>query len=978
MTFGEFLDGLSIRTAEQAREVASLRPTLYVGLGGFGCATIRTLKTRIRKLVPEHADGFSFLGLDTQSQPLDDVLTTNEYVPLSIGVDPNEAARSEPEYLGWYRDLAGAFRARNISSGADENKSLGRLAFRYPPTIQEFLSRLYLAYDHLDRFRERFARGEPAKVYLIATPAGGTGAGCLLDVMFVVGKFFRDNAGTDFPYQAILVTPDALLGEAPMAHMPRFYANTYATIKEIHSFLTSPEEPVVSYDDGRFQRLRLDRTLLPNPVHLIGDRNEQGTSVADELGDLSNVVVSYLLSEIQTPMRNAATGTPKVQDMENTHFADPGRDGMPRAISSFGVVRTGFPADIIENLFALRLIHAALDTDLQAPPNMFEEVTNWVDAHHLKERGTDTDQLQDLIRGAAGDALRFAIDAKGNLLQSGFKYKRLSSQSKQFMETQRKAFRADKQAMIEQVGDAVIDQLIGQVQQAFDTRMSQGSLGEAMAFFSVLEETLQQHQEALVQETTDARHLRNKREAELKLSTQSIGMAAEGWLGRKRRVEQAVDNFDARLEKVLESDTDVWIKEKADAVYVALIEQCRSLRRQWDPVVETLNGHVKNIEAYVTQTDLQLEQLADIGKRGAGNRFSLVNAHRAGDLYEKLVRPGQKAAVQRLHRYWLEHGHIGDTESTTEVWLKTVAPHVKETELREKLHGLNVHAIIERFYGDEGDKRRLFQDLQSLSSPLFWLDPNRKEAHYDAYWIVGVHPELREQFQNEYEKFLPGQGRIYAYFDSPYEVVLYQVKYGYTMYSYRRLDVYEADYARLQEKYRKGQLDKRPLKPVHGWPEAEQWEDLIPDPEAAEGLKWFILGRAFSHLFPSPSADDPTSRKNKAFLYARGSNYYLQVTDGDRQRETRIGKGLEEAVRNFSERPDWQETLRKGIETKVAELGEQQVRTHLESVYLSLLDDEYETALRTDPQEHGRAGLLNRLRTKLGQYIREELRTVQV
>ena len=149
---------------------------------------------------------------------------------------------------------------------------------------------------------------------------------------------------------------------------------------------------------------------------------------------------------------------------------------------------------------------------------MFEEVTNWVDAHHLKERGTDTDQLQDLIRGAAGDALRFAIDAKGNLLQSGFKYKRLSSQSKQFMEKQRKAFRADKQATIEQVGASVIDQLIGQLQQAFDTRMSQGSLGEAMAFLSVLEETLQQHQEALVQETTAARRLRNNREAEVKLS----------------------------------------------------------------------------------------------------------------------------------------------------------------------------------------------------------------------------------------------------------------------------------------------------------------------------------------------------------------------------------------------------------------------------------------------------------------------------
>ena len=977
MNFSDFLNSLNVQSEEEARGVASLRPTLYIGLGGFGCATIRNLKARIQELIPEHADGFAFLGMDTHTQPLEDVLTTNEYVALSIGVDPNEAARSEAEYLSWYRDLTGAYKARNITSGADETKALGRLAFRYAPTFQEFVSRLNLAYDQLGRFRDRFARGAPPKVYVIATPAGGTGAGCLLDVMFVTGKFFRDNAGADFPYQAILVTPDALLGEAPMGHMPRFYANTYATIKELHSFLTSSEEPVVSYDNGRYQRLRLNRTLLPNPIHLIGDRNEAGTSVADKLEGLSNIVVSYLLSEIQTPMRSADTGTPKVQDMENTEFANPGREGMPRAISSFGVVRTGIPADIVENLFALRLIHAALDAELQTSPNMFEAVSNWVDAHHLKERGTDTDQLQDLIRTKAGDALRFATDARGYLLKSGFKYKRLPSESRQFMERQREAFEADKHAKIEEVGSVVIDETIGALQQAFDERLRQGCLGDAMAFLSNLEATLKQHQEALAQETTEARALQNKREQEVKLGIQSIGEAAQGWLGRKRRVEQAVDNFDARLEKVFESDLDLWIKEKADGAYVALVEQCRALLREWAPVAESTGGHVKNIEAYITQTDLRLEQLADIGKRGAGNRFSLVNAHRAGALYEELIRPGQAAAIQRLRRHWLAHGSLGDTKSTTETWLGAVAPHVIDTELRAKLQGLHVNAIFQRFYHDEGARRRLFQDLQSLSSPLFWLDPNRKEAHYDAYWIIALHPELKDAFQDGYEQYLPGQGRIYAYFDSPHEIVLYQIKYGYTIYAYHRLDVYEADYARLQEAYQRGQAEKRPIKPVHGWPEANRWDELIPNPEEEEGLKWFILGRAFSHLYPSPGADEPTSRKNKAFLYARGSNYYLQTQDRDRHKEERVGKGLEEAVQNFSERPDWQEALRKNIEAKVAEVGEQQVWEQLKNEYLPLLDEEYETALRTDPHEHGRAGLLNGLRTKLQQY-RDELRTVQV
>src|SRR5689334_8844872 len=100
--FSDYLKSLNLRAGGRLEDVASFRPTFYIGLGGFGCTVIRRLKDRIRTNFPEHLDGFAFLGLDTHQLPPNDVLTRNEYVPLSLRVSPRAVAPQFPEQLGWF------------------------------------------------------------------------------------------------------------------------------------------------------------------------------------------------------------------------------------------------------------------------------------------------------------------------------------------------------------------------------------------------------------------------------------------------------------------------------------------------------------------------------------------------------------------------------------------------------------------------------------------------------------------------------------------------------------------------------------------------------------------------------------------------------------------------------------------------------------------------------------------------------------
>ncbi|MBS3920619.1 MAG: hypothetical protein KG012_17230 [Deltaproteobacteria bacterium] len=976
MTFQDYLRSQDVQNEERVRKVASLRPILYIGLGGFGCTVVRRLKKEIKELVPGHINGFAFLGMDTYPKPLEDILLQNEYVPLSIGVDPNEVARSQPQYLGWYRELVGSSRVKNIQTGANGARVVGRLAFRHNATFEDFLGKLSLAADRLDDFRRDFAMGLPLKVYVISTLAGGTGSGCLLDVLFVVGKFFREIAGADFPYQAILVTPDVLFGEAPKGHMEVLYANTYATLKEVHTFFTSDPNLVVDYDDRRFKRLRLESVLLPDPLHLIGAKNETGKDVAGKIEELADILISYLLSEIQTPMEDQS-GQPKVQDKENTYFDAGGHDDMPRAFSSFGVVRIGFPVDLIGSLFTLRLMQTTLQAELRENTDIFNDVSIWLDSHRLKESGED--QLQDLIKNETGrDLLIASVDARGNILQPGYKYDKLVAKCKQYQKEMEKALENEKKKPIDEKGKPIMGRLVSAVQETFDNLLRQKSVGEAILFLQKLEEALKCHREALKQEITECRNILLKLQKEIEISIGGVETAIEGWWGRKRRVGDAISDFEARLESFLNQQIDLWIKEKADEIYSKLLEKCKNVREEHKIVLDTLKGRLKSVETCIIRENLSLDQMADIEKRGPGNRFSLVDSKRAGGLYDELVRPDQSAAIGRIRAQWLKNGHIHDTKSNFEQWLSSASPNILNSEISPKLDKLNFASVFERFYRDDTSKKRIFHDLQFLSSPLFWLDPNRKEPNYDSYWIIAAHPTQKSEFiNNRYEEYLPGQGIVYAYFDLPHEVILYQLKYGYTVHSYRGLNAYEADYNRLQEKYREGKANKKPVRPIHSWIEAEEWDDLIPSREAEEAGKWFILGRAFNHLFPTPGAPSPGDRKNVAFLYSRGSNYYLEIS-GDKGPQL-IGKGLAVAFRNFGERMDWQQTLQKRAEEKIAEVGEQIIRERIEKEYLQILDGEIETAKKNpDPQERQRADILRKLKSALETFFREELRISKV
>lgn len=965
-------------TWEELQHNASFRPTIYIGLGGFGCMVVRALKASINELipVPQICDGFAFIALDTHPREATDIFTPVEYIEM-IGIHPDTVASNQrnAKSLGWYKKLAGKWSAKTISGGADMVKALGRIAFLFPATLTRFLASLNSAYTAVNRFKENFGARANTKVYLISSLAGGTGAGMFADVCIVTKKFLSDNVGVNHLFQAIVVTPEVLQDEVQDIKFPDLYANVYASLKELFHFIRGNKEPV-TYGMPGYENVMVSQDFMPDPLFLLTDRNDK--VIFDKMKDMAHSVVQYLMFEIQSPLETSE-GQPKVQDKENPQQSNFGIDDMPKFLSSIGTVRFGLPMEKLVELYALRIIDQALNKELLDSVGQ-SEVDQWIDQHHLSE--AEADQLQGAIRkDKEGNPIRIGIDVLGEvgdkerteLLEacSDLKAKKLLLAAEQY------------KPIMERNSSVLIESAKKGLELRFHEILKSQSVGAAVDFLERLSNEVSAHRKALEQELHRDKDRLTKADHKLSQSASAVGMAAKSFIiGRGGKIKAALGSFDGDLEAYLNQRVVVWSQEIGIQVYEKLSSYLKDFHGRWVKVRDSLKGRSAFTRNCAIAIGLELDSLSDMSKRGAGNRFSLVDKERVKLLYDQYIPDdSEKAIAERARHLWRETEMIADTSSSDEMWMAKVKGAIYD-EIQSKLSGVNILTAINLFYPEQQKKDSLFTSLVSLSNALFPLDSSKQEGAYETSWIIAVHQSIRQDFLQLFGNYKPkGDGMMHAYFPNAFEVVLYCIRHGYTAHSLIRLQTYKANYDMLQTRYEQSFSRGIAHRPIHCWSDANEWEELIPKPPGEEeAIKLFAVGRAFSFLFPSVTLPDgkPNEKKNSAFIYTRGNVYYF-LPDEAAEPE-KIGSGLENAVGNFQDRPEWQQRIRELVEVKIVEIGKSAIRARLTNEYIPLLKNEIEISDKGHDLERVRVlrALLDSLINKHSGFIERELRETRV
>ncbi|MBN1663578.1 MAG: hypothetical protein JW943_08260 [Deltaproteobacteria bacterium] len=952
---------------EDLSREASFRPIIYIGAGGFGCNIIRNLKADIDKLIPDQTikDGFAFIGLDTHPRDQNDILTEVEYASLAVGIEPNSVAR-DPEFsrhLGWFRELAGNWNAGSILA-ANKVRSVGRIAFLFPASLTAFYNNLNAAFNRINAFRQNFGPDVSPKIYVITSLAGGTGAGLFIDLLTIIRSYLTSQLGQKYILQAILATPEALEGEAPPTDYPEFYANTYSSLKEIFHFIRGKEE-LVSYgiDGSGLEKIKITTQHMPHHIFLITDRNMKGKPVVNTLPELGAMVKSYLLFEIQTPLMTSG-GAPKVQDGENRRFDTPGHGNMPRVFSSIGVVRFGLPYEEITQLFTSSIIRRAMSDEISGICNV-ADIDGWIACQELAE--VDTDQLQDSLRkDKEGHAIRVPLDVEGDL--ANLKIAEYGKSCKSLKDDKLRAINETVKPIIQGNASSHLDKAGQNLEATFNEKARDRSIGEALSFVRSLNDLLKQQKEVLTKELDAGRKTLEKADQKVKQGISNVAEAAtSGFWGKKSRVQCAVTSFGGDLEAMLNQQIIVWAQEEGVNLYDKLLSICEKLISDWAVVENTYLSRLENIKKTIVALIDKINSMAEINKRSDGNRFSIVNSSNVKTLYSEFFSDQVESAIAlRARKDWRAKSLLNDTLTKDKNWIPLAMSAITD-EVHDKIKGLDIMNVIERFYAEGTERDTLMTTVKALGSPLFPLDESKQEPLYMTDRVVAVHPSIRGKFTAFFARYKGAQeGMSDAYFSTTHEVIIYSITHGYTAHSLSRISYYKAQYDYLYKKYQELTAKKIPFRPIHTWAGADVWDDLMPKPPGEEdAYKLFIVGRAFNHLYPEAKA--------QSFIYNKGSYYYLLSEKG---KPEKLGNSLETAIEKFSDNPEWQKKIEQEIAAKIGGLGTAEIKQRIESEYMPIIDAEIENSEKG--RERDRLRILRDLRALLAEFIESDLKERKV
>jgi hypothetical protein len=943
---------------------------IYVGLGGFGTSAVRRIKERIKTEVRDSKQRrlYAFLAFDSKKH--DDGgqgFNKNEYTELIVNDHPRNVIKDPDyrDYFEWYRPLVlnQEFR-RNITNGCNAIRAMGRFAFHYNANIFQ---------ERFDDAYETVIKSDPdnesnVKVVLISSLAGGTGSGMFLDAIFVISNIIANNKGKEFDFQAYLSTADSLWLRTAAESVIR--ANTYATLKEFFHFSQGGKEANqhVLYNPDT-NPIEVGGYYLPDNIILITDRNMLGNIIIEKKKDegmagARDMLTDYVMYEVLTP-HDTSTGEPDIFGTENEFLDESGRCGMPRNIESVGVIKFGLPVIHVKKLFSSLLLRGLLELESSTGDDKVlpEE---WVNNQKISEAGSD--MLQSRIISDAANKKIESFELYGKVADVSRKelVKVCKGKIAEFTDKISSEIEDDIKANTEKIRKSVIEELTKKV----DSCM-QLSIKTAVDFIMALNSAITLHRGALNKELDAVRKQINECGDSIANSFKVLREVAGDWnpIGRANNIKGVVQDIGNELIAKLKMQNKARAQEAGLALYEAIITESNALLKTLKSVLKITLSRKSAVDRKISELSSTLNRLADNTLMNR-NYLSLLNFEQIMDLYKESFDGDTVVSIYKRVRGEYSDKFLYDNKLTNNEWIDKSSD-IFSKDVAEALDSHTVDKIIDRFYIDTS-KKDLVTTLLAMGSPLFpILRSESEKTGYQMQYLVAAHSDIRSHIGSLIHEFGdPESGISNAISSDRHEVTLYSRIKGLTLHSLSLINSYKHEYDVRVSKREAAIKDGRYLSPIHCWPEAENWEEVLPkNDKETESLLWFIMGRAFSYLYPTAKNEDgsPIDKSNRAYIYNRGNYYYLYINNN----EEKLGNSLEKAISNFQENWKFVDSIKKRIEDKIAAQGGSEIKKRLtgkEDIFVGpILDKEIENA--KEARDLKKMRLLNTLKRKLIDYI---------
>lgn len=326
---------------EAAEADGERNPTLYIGLGGTGIATINELK-RIFKLnnngvVPP---GIAFLGIDSDQREVasSKIAKSNVEVFTYSVKNPNLFYKNSKD-SGKYKWVTQSYIPDKGFLGAAQYRQVSRLFFfKHRNKIYQKISETINAI--LPATASQTTGTKQCDVYVINSLCGGAGSGMFLDIAANIKEYAANIGSFDLTLFGVLVSGDVYQRFLNLDSHKRLLANTYSCLKDLQYFQnTSSQEIQFDYSDASItaKPLLFDLVLFVQGANVTGNPTIQS---AKQLRDfLANSI--YLMSA--TPVSKDNRRSMWINPSSPYQFTLKNFEGAPRFLSSIGYLKIKYP-----------------------------------------------------------------------------------------------------------------------------------------------------------------------------------------------------------------------------------------------------------------------------------------------------------------------------------------------------------------------------------------------------------------------------------------------------------------------------------------------------------------------------------------------------------------------------------------------------------------------------------------------------------
>lgn len=298
-----------------------LKKTLYIGLGGTGVAALLKVKKCFIDSYGEIPPMIGFLAIDTDTASFSNSVTSN--LGNLIKLDQNELLvctvrnalptyKSNPNVYDWVPSK-NVNNLRNIAgSGAGAVRSNGRFIAYYnnqsiQANISSAITRIHQSISNTSEYEvDRNENGVEyaTTINVIASVAGGTGSGMLIDTLCLIKKSMNELALLYNLYPWI-VLPEIFKSMNNGPAMANVRYNAYGAIRTLDYIEhIDPNDPAINFGYSTINEPLFDYAFVLNNLNQAGVAFDKLEDLVDVIAKSAFLPANKMGDEINSPFDN--------------------------------------------------------------------------------------------------------------------------------------------------------------------------------------------------------------------------------------------------------------------------------------------------------------------------------------------------------------------------------------------------------------------------------------------------------------------------------------------------------------------------------------------------------------------------------------------------------------------------------------------------------------------------------------------------